>query len=130
MSRRTERLGEELRVEIAQMIAGDLRDPRIGLVTVTRVDLTPDLGTARVYVGVAGSRAERDKSLAALRRAATFLRRSLAQSLRLRHTPEIVFHYDAGLDATERVAKLLDEIHATTPGGADDDDGAGGGDEE
>ncbi|HYU41158.1 MAG TPA: 30S ribosome-binding factor RbfA [Vicinamibacteria bacterium] len=110
MSRRTERLAEEIREEVALLIAGELKDPRIGFVTVTRVEVTPDLRTARIYVGVLGTEKQRTTSLAGLRQGAGFLRRALGRTLRLRHTPELVFQYDEGLEASDRVAKLLAEI--------------------
>jgi ribosome-binding factor A len=110
VSRRTDRLAEEIREEVARMIAAELKDPRIGFVTVTRVAVTADLRTARIFVGVLGTPAERDKTLLGLRTASGFLRRALGQRLRLRHTPELLFQYDEGLDAAERVGRLLDEI--------------------
>ena len=123
MSRRTERLGEEVREEVAQLIAGELKDPRIGFVTVTRVEVTPDLRTARVYVGVLGTEKQKQASLAGLRQAAGFLRRALGQSLRLRYTPELVFTYDEGLEASDRVAQLLAEIsRPAVPGSSEDED--------
>lgn len=112
MSRRTNRLEEEIREEVAKIIAGELKDPRIGFVTVTGVQLTPDLRHARINVGVLGDQAARDKSLAGLRQAAGFVRRELGRRLRIRHTPEVAFQYDKGLDATDRVARLLDEVAA------------------
>ena len=125
MTRRTDRLGEEFREEIARMISGgQLKDPRIGFVTVTRVEVVPDLRNAKVYVGVLGSQAERDKTLTGLRQAAGFMRRSLAQKLRLRHAPELAFVYDEGLDAHDRIARLLAEVHAhdAAAAAAPDDD--------
>jgi ribosome-binding factor A len=92
------------------MIAADLKDPRIGFVTVTRVSLTPDFRLARISVGVLGPEAEREKTLTGLRQAAGYLRRELGRRLRIRHTPELVFDYDTGLDATDRVARLLEEV--------------------
>jgi ribosome-binding factor A len=109
MTRRTARLAEEIREAVAETIATGLKDPRIGFVTVTRVSLTGDMRTARVHVGILGEAAERDKTLAGLRRAAGYVRREVGRRIRTRHTPEIEFEYDAGLDATERVARLLDE---------------------
>jgi len=107
--RRSERLAEEIREEVARMIATELKDPRLGFVTVVRVELAHDLGYARVHVGVLGTEKDREKSLVALRSAAGFVRRELGKRLRIHHTPEIDFRYDKGLDATDRVAKLLQE---------------------
>jgi ribosome-binding factor A len=112
MSRRTNRLEEEIREEVAKIIAGELKDPRIGFVTVTGVHLTPDLRHARINVGVLGDQAAREKSLAGLRQASGFVRRELGRRLRIRHTPEVAFQYDKGLDATDRVARLLGEVAA------------------
>ena len=124
MTRRTERLGEEIREEVALLIAGELKDPRIGFVTVTRVEVTPDLRTARIYVGVLGTEKQRQTSLAGLKQGAGFLRRALGRSLRLRYTPELVFIYDEGLEASDRVAQLLAEISspAAAPKDSEDDD--------
>jgi ribosome-binding factor A len=109
MGRRPERLAEEMREEIARMIASELKDPRLGFVTVTRVDLAQDLRYARVHVGVLGSETEREKSLTALRSAAGFVRRELGRRLRIHHSPEVDFRYDRGIEATDRVARLLAE---------------------
>jgi ribosome-binding factor A len=110
--RRSERLGEEIREAVARIIADGLNDPRIGFVTVTRASLTADLRTARVYVGVLGNEEQRAKTLAGLGQAAGFIRRELGRRVRVRHTPELSFHYDTGLDATDRVAQLLEENRA------------------
>jgi ribosome-binding factor A len=107
--RRSERLAQEIREEVARMIATELKDPRLGFVTVVRVELAQDVGYARVYVGVLGSEKEREKSLLALKSAAGFVRRELGKRLRIHHAPEIDFRYDKGLDATDRVARLLQE---------------------
>lgn len=109
MGRRAERLAEEIREQVARMIASELKDPRLGFITVTRVELAHDLGHARVHVGVLGSQADRDKSLKGLNQASGFVRRELGRRLRIRHVPEIEFRYDKGLDATDRVARLLEE---------------------
>lgn len=113
--RRNERLAEEIREETARIIAGGLNDPRIGFVTVTRAELTADLRHAKVFVGVLGDAAQRDKTLAGLKQAAGFIRRELGRRIRVRYTPEVVFQYDSGLDATDRVAQLIEETRATPP---------------
>jgi ribosome-binding factor A len=124
MGRRPERLAEEIREEVARMVATELKDPRLGFVTVIRVELAHDLRYARVHVGVLGDEREREKSLVALRSASGFVRRELGRRLRIHHTPEIDFRYDKGLEATDRVARLLQEEAAREkpPGG-----GEGGG---
>jgi len=111
--RRSERLGEEVREAVARIIADGLNDPRIGFVTVTRASLTADLRTARIYVGVLGNDDERKKTLAGLTQAAGFIRRELGRRVRVRHTPELSFQYDSGLDATDRVAQILEENRTT-----------------
>ena len=108
MTRRAERLEEEIREEVASIIGRGLKDPRIGFVTVTRVSLTADLRSARVYVGVLGDERQRQKALQGLHSAAGFVRRELGRRVRLRHTPEVVFRHDSGLDSAERVARLLE----------------------
>jgi ribosome-binding factor A len=126
MGRRTERLAEEIREEVARMIATELKDPRLGFVTVVRVELAHDLRYARVHVGVLGNEADREKSLTALRSAAGFVRRELGRRLRIHHSPEIDFRYDKGLDATDRVARLLQEEAAREkPPGEGDSGGSG-----
>jgi ribosome-binding factor A len=105
-------MAEEIRAEVAGIIASGLKDPRIGFVTVIRVDVTADLRTARVFVGVLGDEAQRAKTMAGLAQAAGFIRREVGQRIRIRHTPELLFKYDTGLDATDRVARLLDETRA------------------
>jgi ribosome-binding factor A len=118
--RRNERLAQEIREDVARIV-GQLKDPRIGFVTVTRVELTPDLRTAHVHVGILGAGTDREKSLTGLRQAAGFVRRELGRRLHVRHTPEIAFHYDEGLDATDRVARLLDEVRPASAPEEDDE---------
>ena len=122
MTRRTDRLAEEVREEVAQMISGELKDPRIGFVTVTRVTVTPDHRQARIFVGVLGAERQRAATLTGLRQASGFLRRALGQRLRLRHTPELTFQYDEGLEASDRVARLLEEVRAAAPEAAESED--------
>ena len=123
IGRRPQRLAEEVREEVARMVATELKDPRLGFVTVVRVELAHDLRNARVYVGVLGSEAEREKSLTALRSAAGFVRRELGRRLRIHHSPQIDFRYDKGLEATDRVARLLQEDAAREEPPEPGDDG-------
>ena len=126
MGRRPERLAEEIREEVARMIATELKDPRLGFVTVIRVELAHDLGYAKVHVGVLGDEREREKSLTALRSAAGFVRRELGRRLRIHHTPEIDFRYDKGIEATDRVARLLQEEAAREKPPGTGEDGESG----
>ena len=109
MTRRTQRLSEEIREEVARIIP-TLKDPRVGFVTVTRTEITPDLRTVRVQVGVLGDANQRTRTLQGLAQAAGFIRRELGRRLRMRHTPEVSFHYDEGQDASQRIEELLHEI--------------------
>lgn len=120
--RRAARLAEEIREQVAELIAGKLKDPRIGFVTVTRVELTSDQRLARILVGVLGDQQARKKTLAGLQQATGFVRRELAQRLRLRFMPDIVFEYDRGLEATDRVARLLEEAQPAGAPPEDDED--------
>lgn len=114
--RRAARLAEEIREEVADLVAHRLKDPRIGFVTITRVELTADQSQARVLFSVLGEAAERKATLVGLSKAAGFVRRELGQRIRLRHTPEILFAFDKGVDAADRVAQLLDEVRDAGPG--------------
>ena len=120
MSLRTQRLSEEIREEVARIIP-TLKDPRVGFVTVTRTEMTPDLRTVRVHVGVLGDAHQRTRTLQGLAQAAGFIRRELGRRLRIRHTPEVSFQYDEGLDATDRVAQLLDQVRSGERDGDDPD---------
>ena len=119
--RRAARMAEQIREHVAELIANKLKDPRIGFVTVTRVELTADQRLARILVGVLGDAEARKKSLAGLAQAAGFVRRDLAQRLRMRFVPEVEFEYDRGLEATDRVAQLLGEAQPAAPP-ADDEE--------
>ena len=121
MTRRSDRLAGEIRDEVARMVASDLKDPRLGFITVTRVELTQDLRYARVYVGALGEDATGD-SLAILRKAAGFVKREIGRRLRVRFAPEIDFRYDRGLEATERVARVLAEEEAQGRGAREDEE--------
>lgn len=121
MTRRMERVAQEIREEVARILGGEIKDPRLGFVTVTRVEVTSDLRLARVHVSVLGDEAQRNRSLAVMRQAAGFVRRKLNHRIRLRHSPELRFEYDEGLDAAARVADLLQKTRDTS---SEKDDGS------
>ena len=93
------------------MVEGELKDPRIGFVTVTDVDLSPDFSHARVLVSVLGTEEERAESLAGLQSAAGYVRREITQRLRLRRSPEIMFVLDRGAEEAARIEGLLGKLH-------------------
>ena len=109
-SHRPERVAEGIRQTVAAFLTGNVRDPRVGFVTVTGVDVSPDLTHARVRVSVMGSEEEKERSLEGLASAARFLRAQLGRELRLRLTPELRFELDRGLDHAQRIDRVLREL--------------------
>ena len=107
---RPERLGELIRQTVAAFLTGNVRDPRIGFVTVTKVEVSPDLGHARVWVSIMGTEEERVRSLEGLGSAARFLRTQLSRELQLRTTPELHFELDRGLEHAARIDEVLRKI--------------------
>ena len=112
--RRQERLAGEIRDEVAQMLVRELKDPRIGFTTVTRVELSPDLQHARVLVSVLGDVEAQQKTLEGLTSASGYLRHEIAHRLRLRRAPEMVFVLDRGAEASEKIEELLRKLHETS----------------
>src|SRR2546428_13655140 len=107
---RPERGADAIRQTVAAFLTGSVRDPRVGFVTVTAVDVSADLAHARVRVSVMGSDEERAKSLEGLASAARFLRAQLAKELPLRTAPELRFELDRGQEHAMRIARLLKEL--------------------
>lgn len=105
-----ERLVEAIREEITVILAGELRDPRIGLVTVTDVIMAPGGKAVHVYVSVEGTDDEAAQSLESLRGASGYVRHELAEGLDLRKAPEIVFHLDRSQQITGRIDTLIDRM--------------------
>jgi ribosome-binding factor A len=112
---RMRRVDEAMRAVLSDAIAKDLKDPRIGFVTVTGVKTSPDLRHARVYVSVLGGDPERGDSLDGLRSAHGFLQRRLADELPLKHTPSLTFEYDDSVDRGMRISRLLAENEPQEP---------------
>jgi ribosome-binding factor A len=108
-SGRMRRVDEAVRAVLSDAISSDLKDPRVGFVTVTGVKTSPDLRHARVYVSVLGDDAAREASLAGLRSAHGFLQRRVADELTLKHTPALMFEYDTSVDRGMRISELLSD---------------------
>lgn len=105
--RRAERVGEAMREVIAELLLRDIKDPRIGMITLTGVDLTDDLRHAKVYFSCVGDAAERERSLKGLRSAAGFIRGQVTRRLRLRCAPDVTFLFDSAIEGADRLANLL-----------------------
>lgn len=116
MTARTDRIDELLRQEIGGLLSREVKDPRIGFATVTRVETTADLAHARVWVSVIGNPAERTETVRALEHAMPFVRHELGSRLRLRRIPNLHIHLDETAEQGTRVLHLLDELeHGRTP---------------
>ncbi len=112
MTTRTNRVADLIRDEVSKLLLRELRDPRIGFVTITGASVSPDLRNVRVYVSVLAKSSVRDESLQALNSAAGFVRRAIFKNLRLRYSPTVSFHLDESLDRGARIEEVLREIHA------------------
>ena len=109
MAERMRRVNEAVREVVSARLAEGLRDPRIGFVTVTSVDTSPDLRQARVYVSVLGDEEQRASTMAGLRSAHGVLQLAVARELRMKHTPTLEFHFDESIERGMRISELLGE---------------------
>ena len=116
MSQRTDRLDSQIRAELMQLLQREMKDPRIGFATVTRVETARDLGSAKVWVSVLGTPEEQQAALKALTDAGPWLRRQLGGRLTIRHVPQLVIRHDDSIEAGNRVLRLLNEIADEPPG--------------
>jgi len=107
---RAERIADHIKDQVSQLLSFEVKDPAIGLLTVTHVKMSSDMGLAHVYYTLVGDEAERSKTARALERATPFVRRRLAEDMNMRRAPEVRFHYDENVERQERVATLLQEI--------------------
>ena len=109
--RRVDRIEEQLRIELSEIVEREIQDPRVHFVTMSRVRVTPDLGHARVFITVLGTPEERKKALQGLRSATHFVKRSLAKRLHhLRRIPDLIFEYDETIEKDMRLEQLLEQI--------------------
>ncbi|MCP3978056.1 MAG: 30S ribosome-binding factor RbfA [bacterium] len=117
---RVQRVADLVRETVSSLLRGDVRDPRLGFVTVTDVRMSQDLRSARVFVSVLDE--DKQPSLDALRRATPFIRRELGRRAKLRHTPELRFIHDESVETGFRLDALLEEEGAATDLPPDDGD--------
>ncbi len=106
---RIQRVNEQLKREISRIVVGEVKDPRVAAVTVTRVSAAPDLTLARIFVQLTGSEAERAETLEGLEAATPFIRTTLGQRLRMKRVPELRFERDRGLEHAMRIEELLED---------------------
>ncbi len=109
---RASRVGDQIRAELAELLAREVQDPGIGFLTITRVGVTPDLQQARVYYTTMGDEKARRESRRALERATPFLRRQIGRRVRLKRVPDLEFFFDESIEQHDRIERILQEIQA------------------
>jgi ribosome-binding factor A len=109
---RVGRVGEQIKKELSVILQSELKDPRIGFITVTGVEVTNDLSQAKVYLSVLGNDEQKEETLKALAKANGFLRSELGRRVRLRHTPELVFKFDTSIEYGSRIEEMLRSLNS------------------
>lgn len=110
MSLRANKVGEQMKKELGEIIGRKIKDPRVGFVTVTDVQVTGDLQQATVFISVLGDEEQKENTLKGLAKAKGFIRSEIGQRIRLRKTPEIFFEFDESIDYGNRIETLLTQI--------------------
>lgn len=108
--KRSEKVADLIRKEVSEMLVKTVKDPRIGLITLTRVKVTEDCRSARIYFSVPGSGEEKERSLQGLRSATGYIRRELARRINLRYTPEITFEFDPSIEYAIHIGEVLQTL--------------------
>jgi len=114
--KRAERVGDQIRTEIADILVRRIKDPRIGFVTVTAVEVTDDLRHAKVFVSILEDASQQSKTLQGLLKASGFIRNELGKRLRLKFLPQLSFHLDQSAQKAAHVLQLLEELKKTDDG--------------
>ena len=125
-TQRQERVARLLREEISRIIEREIKDPRIGMVSITDVEVTPDLRQACVFASVYGSEDQARDSIEVLDRAVRFIRGELGKALRLRYVPELEFRLDPSLAHGARIVQLLEQVKRESPSPPEDSGDSGG----
>ena len=110
MNQRAQRVSEQLKKEVSSIIMDEIKDPRIGFVTVTSVEASNDLRHAKVYVSIYGDEIQKDESLEGLKKATGFVRREIGKRIKLRYTPEIEFKFDNSIEYGDKINKLISKM--------------------
>ncbi|MCJ8006308.1 30S ribosome-binding factor RbfA [Lederbergia wuyishanensis] len=110
MSLRANRVGEQMKKELGEIISRKIKDPRVGFVTITDVHVTGDLQQATVYISVLGDEEQKENTLKGLDKAKGFIRSEIGQRIRLRKTPEISFEFDESIGYGNRIESILKQI--------------------
>ena len=108
--KRSEKVADLIQKEISQMLVKSIKDPRIGFVTITRVTVSDDCRSARIYFSVAGTEAERERSMKGLNSAKGYVRKELGRRIRLRYTPEIMFQFDPSIEYAIHMEELIQSL--------------------
>lgn len=111
-TRRQQQVADAIQKEVSVLIQRELKDPRLGFITVTRAEVSPDLHHARVFVSILGTPEEQESSMQALTSAAGFLRHELGTRLSMRYIPSIQFRSDISIAHSDRIAQLLNQLEA------------------
>jgi ribosome-binding factor A len=119
--KRSEKVADLIHKEISEMLVRAIKDPRIGFVTITRVTVSEDYRSAKVYFSVAGTVEERERSMKGLNSAKGYVRKELGRRIRLRYTPEIIFKFDPSIEYAIHIGKVIRDIKGEE--GTEDDAG-------
>lgn len=111
---RVHRVGEQIKKELSHLFQHELKDPRIGFVTVTGVEMSGDLQQAKVYISVFGENQQKEDTLQAIEKASGFIRSEIGKRVRLRHTPEITFKIDESIEYGQRIEQLIRDVNDDT----------------
>jgi ribosome-binding factor A len=122
MSLRSNRVGEQMKKELSDIIGRKIKDPRIGFVTVTDVQVSGDLQQAKVYISVLGDEEQRENTLKGLATAKGFIRTEVGKRIRLRKTPEIIFEWDDSINYGNRINTILHQLQADDRGKENQDE--------
>lgn len=116
MSRRTDRINEQLREEVSTILTRQIKDPRLNaVISITRVVATNDLRSARVYISVMGNKQTQEEALAGIRSAASFVRREIRNRINMKHTPFLSYELDPSIDDADNLSRLMNKVRPSDP---------------